>query len=39
MVIDFHVHCFADELAERAVSTLAERAGVPPRTDGTVKRG
>lgn len=36
MVIDFHVHCFADELAERAVSLLAERAGTPPRLNGTV---
>lgn len=36
MVIDFHVHCFADELAEKAVSLLSERAGTPPRLDGTV---
>lgn len=37
MVIDFHVHCFADELAERAVTSLAERSGLPPRSDGTVR--
>lgn len=37
MVIDFHVHCFADELADRAVSVLAEKSGLSPRSDGTVK--
>lgn len=36
MVIDFHVHCFADELAERAISSLSRAAGLLPRTDGTV---
>ncbi len=37
MVIDFHVHCFPDELAPRAVRALAERCGVPPRLDGTLE--
>ncbi|HEX3028317.1 MAG TPA: amidohydrolase family protein [Clostridia bacterium] len=36
MVIDFHVHCFPDGLAARAVAELAERAGTPPRLNGTV---
>ncbi len=36
MVVDFHVHCFANELAERAVPALAEKAGISPRSDGTV---
>lgn len=37
MVIDFHVHCFPDELADKAVPVLAERAKVAPLLDGTVK--
>jgi len=36
MIIDFHVHCFADEIAERAVASLSQVAGLPPRSDGTV---
>lgn len=36
MVIDFHVHCFPDELALKAVPTLAQRAGVPAQLDGTI---
>lgn len=36
MIIDFHVHCFPDEIAERAVATLAEKANIPARSDGTV---
>jgi len=36
MVIDFHVHCFPDKLALRAVSQLAERAGIPARLNGTI---
>ncbi len=36
MIIDFHVHCFPDELAQKAVPMLAERAGVPALLDGTV---
>jgi len=37
MIVDFHVHCFTDELAEKALDTLSRRAGIPPRVDGTVK--
>lgn len=37
MVIDFHVHCFPDELAPRAVSALSQCAGIPPRVEGTIK--
>lgn len=36
MIIDFHVHCFADEIAERAVATLSAAAGLPQRSNGTV---
>ncbi|WP_265445295.1 amidohydrolase family protein [Acetivibrio straminisolvens] len=36
MIIDFHVHCFPDKLAPRAVSQLAATAGIPPRVDGTI---
>lgn len=36
MVIDFHVHCFPDELALKAVPQLAACAGIPARVDGTV---
>ena len=36
MLIDFHTHAFPDKLAERALSTLAERAEIKPITDGTV---
>jgi predicted TIM-barrel fold metal-dependent hydrolase len=35
MIIDFHTHIFPDALAARALATLAARAQVPPRTDGT----
>lgn len=37
MIVDFHVHCFTDELAKKAVNTLSQRAGTPPRVDGTVQ--
>ena len=36
MVIDFHVHCFSDELAGRAIPKLASAAGIPARLNGTV---
>lgn len=35
MIIDIHTHIFPDALAARAVALLAERAGTPPRSDGT----
>ncbi|MGB9792563.1 MAG: amidohydrolase family protein [Thermacetogeniaceae bacterium] len=36
MVIDFHTHCFPDELARRAIPLLASRAKIKPHVDGTV---
>jgi predicted TIM-barrel fold metal-dependent hydrolase len=36
LIIDIHTHCFPDELAGRAVSLLAETAGIEAYTDGTV---
>ena len=35
MIIDFHVHCFPDELAERATAVLSERSGIHPFVNGT----
>ena len=35
-IIDFHVHCFPDELAYKTIPLLAERAGVEARLNGTV---
>ena len=37
MIIDFHVHCFPDTLAERAIPVLAERSGLTANSDGTIK--
>lgn len=36
MIIDFHVHAFADKIAEKAVSKLAEVSGFKPCTNGTI---
>ena len=36
MIIDFHVHCFNDELAAKAVPQLAKCANIPARLDGTI---
>lgn len=36
MIIDIHTHCFPDELAPRAISSLARRAEIKPYLDGTV---
>lgn len=36
MVIDFHTHCFPDELAWKAVPVLAECAGLSARVNGTI---
>ncbi len=33
---DFHTHAFTNELAQRALSGLAETSGIAPATDGTV---
>lgn len=37
MIIDIHTHTFPDDLACRAVPTLAKRAGLVPFTDGTCR--
>ncbi len=36
MVIDFHTHCFPDELATKAVPALAKKADIPAMLSGTV---
>lgn len=36
MRIDFHVHVFPDEIAEKAVGKLSQVAGYTPFTDGTL---
>lgn len=36
MVIDFHTHCFPDELVEKAIPALAEKACIPAMLNGTV---
>ena len=36
MLVDFHIHAFADEIAERAISTLIDHAKIPSYTNGTV---
>ena len=36
MVIDFHTHSFPDELADRAVGTLAHSGGIHNYLDGRV---
>ncbi|MHB0998878.1 MAG: amidohydrolase family protein [Armatimonadota bacterium] len=35
-IIDSHVHCFADEIAERAVCVLTKAYQIAPAFDGTV---
>lgn len=35
-IIDFHTHCFADTLAERAVAKLRAQGSFEPRHNGTV---
>ena len=36
-IIDFHTHVWPDSIAEGAVRSLSERAGISPHTDGTVE--
>ncbi|MGE5528424.1 MAG: amidohydrolase family protein [Patescibacteria group bacterium] len=36
MILDFHVHCFPDDLARRAVPAMAARAGIGTALDGTL---
>jgi hypothetical protein len=35
-IVDFHVHCFPDAIAKKAILQLAQRAGVKPWLDGTI---
>ena len=37
MIIDFHAHCFPDELAYKAVPSLAKKAGIPYFLNGTIR--
>ena len=36
LIIDFHTHCFPDELAMKAVPSLSEKAGIPAMLNGTL---
>lgn len=36
MVIDFHTHIFPERMVEVAVTSLAKKSGVPPKTNGCV---
>ena len=36
MLIDFHVHAFAEKIASRAMEQIAAQAELIPETDGTV---
>ena len=36
MIIDFHTHTFPDELADRAVGTLAHSGGIHNYLDGSL---
>ena len=37
MIIDFHTHCFPDNLAPKAMKKLGDTCNIPYYTDGTVK--
>jgi hypothetical protein len=36
MILDFHTHCFPDDIAARAVPKLSAASGIPHFVDGTV---
>ncbi len=36
MIIDFHTHTFPDKIAEKTISYLAEKGGIPPYREGTL---
>lgn len=36
MIIDIHVHCFPDEVAERSIAARSQKFGIIPVTDGTI---
>ena len=35
MIIDFHTHIFPDRIAEKTISYLSEKGGIPPFSDGS----
>ena len=37
MVIDFHTHIFPDKIAEKTISYLSAKGGIPPFAEGTDK--
>ncbi len=37
MIIDFHTHIFPERIAEQAISSLEEHAGIKAATDGTLE--
>lgn len=37
MIIDFHTHVFPDDRAQRLLSEVSSRAGIPSYSDGSVK--
>ncbi len=36
MIIDFHTHIFPDKIAKKTIDLLAEKASIPPFSDGSV---
>ena len=36
MIIDFHTHVFPDKIAQKTISLLSEKGGIPAFSDGTV---
>ncbi len=37
MVIDFHTHIFPEKIAEKTISFLSEKGGIPPYSNGTLE--
>ena len=37
MIIDFHVHCFPDDLAKRAIPKLEATVEITASFDGTIQ--
>lgn len=35
MIIDIHVHCFPDEVAQRSIAARSQKFSIVPVTDGT----
>lgn len=35
MIIDFHTHIFPEKIAEKTISLLSQKGGIPPFSDGT----